>query len=458
MELPKHLAPLVVAQAQQIEPPLRRLRELQLRKLRLALLWGMGALTIGFLASLLLFRDYPMIPMFSDIGFPEWRTQPLDPIETFAAQNVGSELIASFNQLISSIRRIAESGSNGQIAATSRLLACISIFVAILFTFRVYVADYYEVHGQTLQLEDFHEISSTLAKYTRRVAVALAAMVTSFVALSIVWMLLNEIFKTFSVSFISAAAFSGLFVGCATAVFVYWVSTMTTRQLAALGLLTFILGLCGAFAMAGIQNGEQWWQAAVSRAGADPNANWLFIATIASVSLVFIVVWFDIDQFLRLIVAHAEDYKRRNPPPPARRLANLRQWLADRSFYVMRLLYFAAILGICGVGFVRFDRADIGTVIAHTGGAFVSILIFNLGGLIFAHWFPDPILGTPFKRFSLVCVIVNLVGGVLALIGVLNLAGVELVALIIVGIWFYFALDTLLTYIDAVTVAPPAAA
>jgi hypothetical protein len=453
MDMPKHLEPLVVAEAQQVEPPLRRLRELQLRKLRLALLWGIGALVVASFASLVLFRDHPVIPMFSDIGFPEWRTQPRDPIATFAAQNVSSELVASFNQLVNSIRRIAESGGNGQIAATSRLLACISIFVAILFTFRVYVADYYDVHGQRLQLEDHKDSSSSLARYTRRVAVALAAMVTSFVALSIVWMLLNEIFKTFSVSFVSAAAFSGLFVGCATAVFVYWVSTMTTRQLAALGLLTFILGLCGAFAMAGIENGEQWWQAAVSRAGADPNANWLFIATIASVSLVFLVVWFDIDQFLRLIVAHAEAYKQRNPTL-AGRFAGVRNWFSARTFYTMRLLYFAAILGICGVGFVRFDRADIGTVIAHTGGAFASILIFNLGGLVFAHWFPDPILGTPFKRFSLVCVIVNLIGGVLALVGVLNLAGVELVALIIVGIWFYFALDTLLTYIDAVTVAP----
>lgn len=453
MDMPKHLEPLVVAEAQQVEPPLRRLRELQLRKLRLALLWGIGALVIATFASLILFRDHPVIPMFSDIGFPEWRTQPRDPLQTFAAQNVGSELVASFNQLINSIRRIIESGGNGQIAATSRLLACISIFVAILFTFRVYVADYYDVHGQRLQLEDYRDASSKLGRYIRRLAVALAAMVTSFVALSIVWMLLNEIFKTFSVSFVSAAAFSGLFVGCATAVFVYWVSTMTTRQLAALGLLTFILGLCGAFAMAGIENGEQWWQAAVSRAGADPNANWLFIATIASVSLVFLVVWFDIDQFLRLIVAHAEQYKQRNPTM-AGRFAEIREWFGARTFYTMRLLYFAAILGICGVGFVRFDRADIGTVIAHTGGAFASILIFNLGGLAFAHWFPDPILGTPFKRFSLVCVIVNLVGGVLALVGVLNLAGVELVALIIVGIWFYFALDTLLTYIDAVTVAP----
>jgi uncharacterized protein YneF (UPF0154 family) len=210
--------------------------------------------------------------------------------------------------------------------------------------------------------------------------------------------------------------------------------------------------LGGSFAMAGIENDQQWWQAAVSRAGANPQADWLFIATFGSVFLIFVVLWFDVNGFVRLIVAQAELHHAA-PPQDDALLSRLHRWLRAHTFGIIRALYFIAILGLLGVGFVRFNLNDPTTVIAHTGGAGFAILIFIIGGLCFATWFPDPILGLPFKRFSQGAVALAALSVVLFAVGILNLAGIELVCLILVGIWFFFALDTVLTYINAL---PPA--
>jgi hypothetical protein len=441
MKLPEHFSAFALEPRQEIFP-LQRLRALQMDKLRLAAYWGIGALVIGFIWSAFLFANQSSVPMFSQVGFPEWNV-------TFglAAQTVPREIVASFSQLVGAFTALAQSGSSGQIAGAARFIGCAVIFVGILFTFRRLLPTHYEAHGQRLQYEDHKRIANTIGSYTRRVAVALAVMVSSYVLTSLAWIFLAQVFKGFSALPLAAAFFSALFVGGVTFAAVYTSLTLTTRQLAALGMMTFLLGLGGSFAMAGIENNEQWWQASISRAGAHPNANWLFIAAIGSVGLVFFVLWYDIDQFIQLIIFHAEAY----PTPPQRPPSALKSWLRRNTYAIIRALYFLAIIGLLGVGFVRFDLRDIGTVIAHTGGAMISILIFSLGGVGFAYWFPDPILGTPFKQFSIACVLANIIAAVLFAIGILNLAGIELVALIIIGIWFYFALDTVLTYVDAIS-------
>jgi hypothetical protein len=443
MNLPPHLF-VYVAQAQTATDTLQDQRAVQLRKLRAAALWGVAAVVIGVVLALWFYRGLATVPLFTDAGFPEWKPA----LDTFTAESVPAEIGFAFGRLFEVVGAIIQSGSSGQIAATSRLIACAMIFVAILATYRRLLLEHYKARGQQMQFADYEAEVGSLGNQVRRAAVALAALVGGYVAISVAWLLLDLMFKEFSASYAGAAAFSGLFVGAVTFAAVYWAQTVTTRHLIALGLITLVVGLGGSFAMAGIENGEQWWQAAVSRAGANPQADWLFIATFASVGAIFVVLWFDINGFIRLIVAQAEAF---HPAPPTddALLSRVHRWLRTNTFAIIRTLYFTAIVGLLGVGLVRFDRTDITTVIAHTGGAIAAILIFIVGGLCFAYWFPDRIIGLPFKRFSQGVAAMTLISGVLFALGILNLAGIELVCLILISVWFFFALDTILTHVNA---------
>lgn len=452
MELPPHLA-IYLERPQRTSSRLEDQRDLQLRKLRVAALWGVLALLIGTGMALYFYRGLDVVPLFTEAGFPEWKPA-LGSLSPQSA--VTSEIGFAFGRVFEVAAAIAQAGSSGQIAATSRLIACVMIFVAILLTYRSLLLEHYHARGQLVQLHDYRSEANSLGSYLRRVAIAFAALVSSYVALSVVWLVLDLMFKEFSASYAGASVFSGIFIGVVTFVAVYWSQTVTTRHLIGLGIATLVIGLGGSFAMAGVENGEQWWQAAVSRAGANPQADWLFIATFGSVFLIFVVLWFDMNGFLRLVALQAETLHA--PPTGDPKGTPLRRWLRGNTFGIIRALYFIAIIGLLGVGFVRFDSRDIGTVIAHTGGASAAILIFIIGGLLFAYWFPDPIVGTPFRRFSQGAVLLALLSAVLFALGILNLAGIELVCLLIVGVWFFFALDTVLTYVNALPLPPGEAA
>jgi hypothetical protein len=443
MSLPPHLA-LYTAQAERADQRLADQRDLQMRKLRAAALWGAAALVIGVALSLWFYRGLATVPLFTDDGFPEWKPAT----EIFFAESVPAEIGFAFARLFEVGGAIIQSGSSGQIAATSRLIACLMIFIVILVSYRSLLLEHYYARGQITQYHDYKAEAHSLGNHLRRAAIALAALVAGYVAISVTWITLDLMFKEFSASYLGASAFSGLFVAVVTFAVAYWSQTVTTRHLIGLGLLTFSIGLGGSFAMAGIENGEQWWQAAVSRAGANPQADWLFIATFGSVFLIFVVLWFDVNGFVRLIVAQA-DLHHAAPPQDDGLRSRLHRWLRANTFGIIRALYFIAIAGLLGVGFVRFNLNDLTTVAAHTGGALSAILIFIAGGLCFAVWFPDPILGLPFKRFSQGAVGLAAASIVLFAVGILNLAGIELVCLILVGMWFFFALDTVLTYVNA---------
>jgi hypothetical protein len=443
MTIPEHLM-IYAASAQQANESLRLRRELQLRKARIAGMWALGAFVIGMIAAALLYNGHAAVPMFSEPGFAEWRTAA-----PFAAQSIAREIGLSFARVWEMLAMLIQSGGSGQIAAVARLLACVMIFVAVLFTYRRLLAEHYDVHGQVARRDDFRQRAATIGSLLRRVSVALAVLVSSYVGLSLTWMILASMFKDFSALYWAAAFFTGLFVALVAFGAVYWSLTVSTRQLMALGLVTFVVGLSGSFALAGVENNEQWWQAAVSRAGAHPDADWLFIATFGSVFLLFTALWFDVNHFIRLIVAQANSFR---PAPDGDSLpARVQRYVRANTYAIIRTLYFAAVIGLMGVGFVQFDSSDITTIIAHTGGAFLAILIFTVGGLAFAGWFPDPIFGVPFKRFSQVCVAVCALSVVLWLIGTLNLAGIELVSLIVIGVWFFVAIDSILAYVNALS-------
>jgi hypothetical protein len=444
MQLPDYFSHIAL-ESQQAERTLARRRDLQMRKLRIAGTWGLAGLVVAFAVSFLVFAGQDSVPLFT--GFPEWGT-----VGGFAPFSVPAQLGMSLERLAEAFNNFLQSGSSGQIAAVARLLTCLTIFVAVAFTYRRLLLEHYAAYGQPLQYADFKRSQQTAWRHVRRVMVALSAMICSYVLLTLVWLILPFMFKQLSAAPLAAAAYVALFVAAVTVAFVYWSLTVTTRDLMALGLLTFAAGLAGTFALAGRQQDEEWWQAAVSRAGADPNADWLFTATFGAVFLIFVVLWYDVKNFLRLIVVQSQAIRGITPfEQSSRPAARVGRWLRGHTYSLIRALYFTAIIGLLGVGFVQFDSRDITTVIAHTGGAVGAILIFNLGGLAYAYWFPDPILGQPFKRLSLACVLITLATIILWRLNIVNLAGLELLALVVVGIWFFFALDNLLIYIDSLS-------
>jgi hypothetical protein len=441
MKMPDHFSALTL-DSQSERYPLKPLRDLQLKKLVRAGYWGLLALAGSFIWSLVLFQNRTTVPIFSATGFPEWRMETGIRAQTV----VISEILFALEQLVDAIGAFFLAINDGQIAATSRTLACIFVLIAVLFTFRRLLAEHYNATGQRLQYEEQIRMQKKtgIHKWLRPVAVAVCSMVSVYVLTSLAWMALGVIFKQFSASPLASAIFSAAFVAVTTFVAVYFVLTLTKLQLAALAMLTFLLGLGGTFAMAGVENGEQWWQASISRAGAYPDSNWLFIATLLSICVIFLVLWFDIDQFMRLIVAEAD----RSSPITAS-MSVLQRQFRSHAYAIIRLLYALAVAGLLGVAFVRVHPDDGWTTAAHTGGALLAIAIFTLGGLVFAFWFPNKILGQPFRLFSVGCAAVYLISLVLFLTSILNLAGVELIVLMVIGLWFYFALDTILTYVDA---------
>jgi hypothetical protein len=437
MQQPKHFS----AYALDARFPLDRLRELQFKKLRYAAYVGLIALAATSVWSFYLFINQPTVPIFSDVGFPEWRMEP--ELEALA---VVDELTATIKQVVRATREFFLSVDSGQIAGTARVISSICIFLGITFSFRKFLAEHFLVYGQQLQYEDQQRMDHPASrhKWLRSVVVALSCMVSVYIITSLVWIALGEIFREFAAAPLPAAIFAASFAAVATFIAVFMSLTMTRLQLAAMAMFTFVLGLGATFAMADAENGQQWWQAAVSRAGAHPDSNWLFIITILSVVLAFTVLWYDIDQFMQRIVRRADCIspldKVKNP---------LKLWFRKNAYNLIRVLYALAVVGLCGVAAVRVVQGDFLTTVIHTGGAVLSILIFAIGGLGFALWFPDEIVGKPFRRFTWACVIVYVCTLFLYCQQILNLTGAELVLLMLIGIWFYFALDTVLTYIDA---------
>ncbi|MCC6612540.1 MAG: hypothetical protein IT320_03620 [Anaerolineae bacterium] len=458
MEAPAHLAVLSVnaQDAQQAVEPLRRRQALEMKRMQIAAAWSLIAFAFAFIVSLIFFRGEANIPMF--VSFPEW--EPLTTETSALAVGVPTQVGISLERLRDAFTAFLRSGSSYQIAAAARLLSCFVIFAIIVITYRKLLLEHYEVHERYAQYDEFKRASQTMFHRFSRFFVALASMITNYVLFSVMWIILSVIFKEFTALYFAAAAFSALAVAVSTFVFVYWSLVVTTRHLVALGVFTLIIGLAATFALANPENGQQWWQAAISRAGADPRVSWLFTATLGSVFVIFVLLWVDVDNFVRLITAQAEAYHAEALAADSRTglWARIQRWAKGHTYHIFRALYFIALFGLLGTGFVRTDPRNIDTIIAHTGGATSAIIIFNVVGLFFASWYPDPILGQPFKRISLILVGTGIISVVLFAIGVLNLTGIELICLLIIGFWLYLALENLLIYVNTLAVSARAAA
>jgi len=191
MDTPAHLAVLTV-DAQQAVQPLRRRQALEMKRMQIAAIWSLIAFAFAFVVSLIFFAGETSIPMFH--SFPEWEPFTTD----VSALSVPAEVGISLERLRDAFAAFLRSGASDQIAAASRLLSCIMIFVAIVVTYRRLLLEHYDAHERYAQYQEFKRASQSWFHRISRFLIALASMITNYVLLSVIWIILSEIFKEFS--------------------------------------------------------------------------------------------------------------------------------------------------------------------------------------------------------------------------------------------------------------------
>jgi hypothetical protein len=182
--------------------------------------------------------------------------------------------------------------------------------------------------------------------------------------------------------------------------------------------------------------------------GRNPRSELLFMTTLLSVAVIFWILWLDVGKIIKRIVAEIA------PDPQT--------FVTKNAFTIIRTLYFLALICTALVGVIPvIDQKDsdqlnhIVTLILHTGGATVSMIIFTAGGMyFFTGWLPDRIFPGYFKVMSRALVAVCGVAVVLFILNeitdaaFLSLTALELILFFCIGVWLFFAVSNLLEYAD----------
>lgn len=230
-----------------------------------------------------------------------------------------------------------------------------------------------------------------------------------------------------------------------------------------MGLVTFALGLGLSFSVApqvctiGDEVNMQWWECAVSTAGAQWPSAPLFTAALVGASCGLWALWFDIDGMIKATIEN-------NPERLAggglltRWFRRMLSWLENREgVWEMRVaggLYFVIVLGFILVGLIRVsdDPALWMNTVLHTGGAAASaISVVLLSRLIHSTSFPGWYRVFSSKYVILITIAI-IAASFISLVplglvplrkGLLNLTAVELSLFVLMGTWLYLTVDIL---------------
>jgi hypothetical protein len=316
--------------------------------------------------------------------------------------------------------------------------------IAVFFTYRALLADFYDANLQDAQSKAFKRFRDQRSHWLSVGLISAITMVSTYVVISGILIMLADMFEGLKLPFVGASIVAAVFAGAAGFVMTYWASVVTTRELLVFGLLTFVIGLGGGFA---VTEGS-WWKYAVSAVGRNPRSELLFMTTLISVAAIFWILWLDVGKIIKRVVNEIA------PDPQT--------FVAQNAFVIIRTLYFLALICTVLVGVIPvIDQKDsdqlnhIITLILHTGGAIVSMLIFTTGGMyFFTRWLPDRIFPGYFKVMSRALAAVCGVAVVLFILNettdaaFLSLTALELILFFCIGLWLFFAVSNLLEYAD----------
>lgn len=370
--------------------------------------------------------------------FYEWRSEEAAQYPICAWN---CEVSTQFNRLFTAMRDVGKSmflaNGQGNIAGIARLCTLLSVSIAVWFTFRRQLSEYYALNGQQAQLEDFNT-TPPWQLWLNRILYTLATLFGAYVIISVLWLGLSLVFKNMILNWFSAAIIVIVCTGTTTFAATYSALAATTRNVLALGLLIFLIGFSVSFALAPATSGKQWWEIAVSNAGQFNPSAALFTGTLFSGSLALVVLWFDMNSIIQKMIDDG-----------GIRWLNANAWM-----WVARALYTILILGLLFVGFIRVDAVNHPFNTAfHTGGAIFAIASVVICGLLIRkHRFH------PWYKIFSVHILIGLTlvmafFGSLRLdpfsfafpgTGLIGLTVIELALFMVIGLWVYITVDNLL--------------
>ncbi|NDJ77920.1 MAG: hypothetical protein GYB65_16850 [Chloroflexi bacterium] len=473
--------------AQEPIPPLSeldillRLRAFSRARLFVALLAALVTALIGWGMAAYAFSDVECVPLYA--GFKEWdpdygrvttycvegespcqcavEVVPDDPAPDEPPADLEDESLAehfrarreSFIRYLEDFVRVNETRD---IAGLARLVSVIVAGIVSLIVYRGLTDEGYEARLKRAQHIELLEMKRTLKHLLSAVLMMVPTCILAYMTLSAMWLLMADMFEALAMRPNGAILFTALFVGLVGFLVSYLISALSTRHLLTLGMLVFVVGMTAGFAIAGQvlrEEGMQfWWQTAISTLGEEPGTDVLFTYVFAGLFIVFLVLWWDVADFLRDALNSSEWPLK----------WGVFQWLARRltrrndqpvSFFAgMRFFYFLAAAGLLSVGIVPLvtygSRVDyVLTLTLHTGGAAVAALIYWLGGMVFVTIrLSGVVFGWRFITLTVVTFGGILAGVYLLAIDILNLTAMELIGFALCGVWLYAAVDNVLQY------------
>ena len=370
--------------------------------------------------------------------FYEWRSEGATQ---YPVCSWNCEIAVQSTRLVTAASEIALSvitvDGRGNIAGMARLCTLVTVLFSVGFAYRRQLLAHYTINAQPAQHDDFATMPNW-QRWLNRTLYILATAFGTYVLTSVLWLGLAMVFRELSLNWFRSGIVIVLFTGTITFIATYVALAASTRTVLSLGLFTLAAGFALSFALVPQSLGHQWWEVAVSNAGQfNPSAS-LFTGTLLSGSLALVIIWFDMDSIIHKMIDDG-DIQILSP---------------DTWRWIARLLYFALILGLLLIAFIRVDQDNFPlNMVFHAGGSLAAIASTVIAGLLirkkrFHPWYHIftvyillgltlgmSILGSlKFDPFSLV----------FPGTGIISLVVIELVLFVLMGLWLYLTADNLL--------------
>lgn len=265
---------------------------------------GIGAVFAVALALLFYAIAAPQSPIPLYQGFPEWeRPASNEPVvclpPTTPSPFDTQALPAQIQQRVVIIRAMLAT-ELGQIAQWGRVLTIVLSMLAVLVAYRSQLVQRFaaigDAHSEAIFTEHRKTLRDTLGG---RVVVALAVGVVAYVLASLAWMYVGRMFAGVNLSLFPVLLLIFAYSFVVLYFVIRWVAMLRTQDILIFGLLTFVIGLFGAF---GTVADQCWWQQSISYVGTDPQAEFLFAITLLGVSAMFAVLLIDLQKMARILV------------------------------------------------------------------------------------------------------------------------------------------------------------
>lgn len=434
----------------QLPPALKHEQQFQQERLAWAVRAALSAAFVAAVVAAVLFYDHNRIPMYA--GFPEWEDTYVEGGGDGANDptSLGDHFVDLGERMWNAFEMYFESLNDRHVAGFARFWAILATLATVPFTYRRLQLDRYALEGKLWHRALAQDAVRVEWLFLDHLVVAFTATAGCYMFHSALWVLLANMFKDLTLTVGGAVTVTGFAVGLTTFVAVHWALAVTIRDLFIFGLLTFVAGLSGSFAIASANPNDatQWWQHAISEVGTTPNSSLFFTFTLVSFAIIMLLFWNDFYKILRDVLTQVYDAKT-----------------AENAGPCIGVGFGGAIAGLMGMGTVPLMRKNVSwgtaflTGAIHTGGVFAALILFVVGGMfILTLWMKHEVFPRYFKVASVGLGMLLIALGILQRLneycgfGILQLTAFELIALGTTGVWLIGMVDLVLDYAETLPV------